>query len=161
MFYGRRGHFLAPASVWRLEVLRHIHSASRRLPDPDQLLHRLMHSLCLRSALIFQVLISMPVDKCIKSLSSKHYALNSTSLLVSSSGFQKLRQNASHILHPMWDNFFSLHYSMCRIWFLWQFILYKVKGRFQPVLFFFLTYGWLIHLILETLFLMKMWSLVI
>ena len=54
----------------------------------------------------------MPGDKCIKSLSSKHYALNSTSLLVSSSGFQEHRQNASHILHPMWNNFFpsSLQY---------------------------------------------------
>lgn len=107
------GHFLAPASVWRLEVLRHIHSVSRRLPDPDQLLHHLMYSLCLRSALIFQVLISVPGDKCIKSLSSKHYALNSTSLLVSSSGFQEHRQNASHILHPMWNNFFSLFFTVC------------------------------------------------
>lgn len=112
IFYGQRGHFLAPASVWRLEVLRHIHSVSRRLPDPDQLLHHLIYSLCLRSALIFRVLISVPGDKCIKSLSSKHYALNSTSLLVSSSGFQEHRQNASHILYPMWNNFFpsSLQY---------------------------------------------------
>lgn len=76
-----------PPSVWRLQVLRHIHSASRRLPDPDRPLCPLMYSLCLRSALIFQILILLPGDKCIKSLSSKHHALNSTSLLVSSSGF--------------------------------------------------------------------------
>lgn len=113
IFYGQIGHFLAPASVWRLEVLRHIHSVSRRLPDPDQPLHHLMYSLCLRSALIFQVFISVPGDKCIKSLSSKHYALNSTSLLVSSSGFQEHRQNASHILHPMWNNFFPLFFTVC------------------------------------------------
>lgn len=104
--------FPCPPSVWRLKVLRHIHSASRRLPDPDQSLHRLMYSLCLRSALIFQVLTSLPGDKCIKSLSSKHHALNSTSLLVSSSGFQNHRQNASHILHPVWDNFF-LCFTVC------------------------------------------------
>lgn len=53
---------------------------SRRLPDPDWPLHHLMYSLCLRSALIFQVLILLPGDKCIKSLSSKHHALNSAGL---------------------------------------------------------------------------------
>lgn len=55
----------------------------------------------------------MPGDKCIQRLSSKYYALNSTSLLVSSSGFQKQTKCKSHFTSSVGYFFFSLCFTVC------------------------------------------------
>lgn len=98
------------ASVCRLQVLRYMHSASRRLPDADWWLRHRICALCLRSPLIFQVLNSPPGVKCTKSLSFKPHTLNSTSPLVSSSGFQTHEVQVTVYIHRGMISFSALQF---------------------------------------------------
>lgn len=112
--------------------------SSRRLPDPEQSLHCLMYSFYLRLALIFQVLIQLPGEKPVIKTSCPHFQ---KPFVIQ--GF-KNRKKMQVTFYTECGIIFSLLYSMCQIWFLWQFILYKVKGRFSACSFFSLPSIWLI-----------------